>query len=38
MLSYCDFVEQETIRTETGSLRPDLVVKLPAGKTIVVDA
>ena len=38
MLSYCDFVEQETVRTETGSLRPDLVVKLPAGKTIVVDA
>jgi DNA recombination protein RmuC len=38
MLSYCDFVEQETVRTETGNLRPDLVVKLPAGKTIVVDA
>ena len=38
MLNYCDFVEQETVRTEAGSLRPDLVVKLPAGKTIVVDA
>ncbi|HEU4353153.1 MAG TPA: DNA recombination protein RmuC [Burkholderiales bacterium] len=38
MLSYCDFVEQETLRTETGMLRPDLIVKLPAGKTIVVDA
>src|SRR5688572_7794082 len=38
MLAYCDFVEQETLRTEAGSLRPDLVVKLPAGKTIVVDA
>ena len=38
MLNYCDFVEQETVRTETGSLRPDLIVKLPAGKTIVVDA
>ena len=38
MLSYCDFIEQETLRTETGLLRPDLVVKLPAGKTIVVDA
>ena len=38
MLAYCDFVEQETLRTEAGSVRPDLIVKLPAGKTIVVDA
>jgi DNA recombination protein RmuC len=38
MLNYCDFVEQETLRTESGTLRPDLIVKLPAGKTIVVDA
>ena len=38
MLHYCDFLEQETVRTEAGNLRPDLVVKLPAGKTIVVDA
>ena len=38
MLNYCDFTEQETLRTEAGVLRPDLIVKLPAGKTIVVDA
>jgi DNA recombination protein RmuC len=38
MLNYCDFVEQETLKTEGGSLRPDLIVKLPAGKHIVVDA
>jgi DNA recombination protein RmuC len=38
MLNYCDFVEQETLNTESGALRPDLIVKLPAGKTIVVDA
>ena len=38
MLAYCDFTEQETLKTEQGSLRPDLVVKLPAGRTIVVDA
>jgi len=38
MQNYCDFVEQETLRTESGVLRPDLIVKLPAGKTIVVDA
>jgi DNA recombination protein RmuC len=38
MLSYCDFSEQETVNTETGRLRPDLVVKLPGGKHVVVDA
>jgi DNA recombination protein RmuC len=38
MLNYCDFIEQETVRAESGSLRPDMIVKLPAGKTIVVDA
>jgi DNA recombination protein RmuC len=38
MLNYCDFAEQETLKTESGALRPDLIVKLPAGKTIVVDA
>jgi DNA recombination protein RmuC len=38
MLHYCDFVEQETVRGETGNLRPDLIIKLPGGKTIVVDA
>jgi DNA recombination protein RmuC len=38
MLSYCDFAEQETIQSESGRLRPDLVVKLPGGKRVVVDA
>jgi DNA recombination protein RmuC len=38
MLSYCDFAEQETVTTESGRLRPDLVVKLPGGKVVVVDA
>ena len=38
MLNYCDFVEQETVRVEGGTVRPDLIIKLPAGKTIVVDA
>lgn len=38
MLNYCDFVEQSTVSSETGTLRPDVVVRLPAGRTIVVDA
>lgn len=38
MVEHCDFVEQESLSTETGRLRPDMVVKLPGGKEIVVDA
>jgi len=38
MLPYCDFAEQETVSTEGGRFRPDLVVKLPGGKNVVVDA
>jgi DNA recombination protein RmuC len=38
MLAYCDFVEQETATVEERRLRPDLIVKLPGGKNIVVDA
>jgi DNA recombination protein RmuC len=38
MLEHCDFSSQATLFGEDGRLRPDLVVQLPAGKTIVVDA
>ena len=38
MLPYCDFAEQETVSGDSGRLRPDLVVKLPGGKNVVVDA
>jgi len=38
MLNHCDFFEQQSVTTEEGRLRPDLIVRLPGGKNIVVDA
>jgi DNA recombination protein RmuC len=38
MSSYCDFGEQESVTTDTGRLRPDMIVKLPAGRYVVVDS
>ncbi len=38
MLEHCDFDEQPTAHVDGARLRPDLVVKLPGGRTIVVDA
>jgi DNA recombination protein RmuC len=39
MIAYCDFVEQSSVRDGEGALlRPDVVVKLPGGKNVVVDA
>jgi DNA recombination protein RmuC len=38
MLNRCDFDEQPGLQSDTGRLRPDLIVHLPGGKQIVVDA
>jgi len=38
MVEHCDFIEQETATGEDGRLRPDMIVQLPAGREIVVDA
>ena len=39
MIQHCDFQEQESGRDDAGRLlRPDMVVKLPGGKSIVVDS
>lgn len=38
MLQRCDFDEQPGVPSDNGRLRPDLLVHLPGGKQIVVDA
>lgn len=38
MVEHCDFAEQESLASPDGRLRPDVVVHLPGGKSIVVDA
>jgi DNA recombination protein RmuC len=38
MLQRCDFDEQPAVPSDNGRLRPDLIVHLPGGKQIVVDA
>ena len=38
MLEHCDFQQQESVSTQDGRLRPDLIVKLPGGKNVIVDA
>jgi DNA recombination protein RmuC len=38
MSEHCDFTEQLSVLTEQGRIRPDLIVHLPAGREIVVDA
>lgn len=38
MLEHCDFTQQVSTDTEDGRLRPDVIVHLPNGRKIVVDA
>ncbi|MBI3934658.1 MAG: DNA recombination protein RmuC [Acidobacteria bacterium] len=38
MSQHCDFTEQESLPGETGKQRPDLIVHLPGGRRIAVDA
>lgn len=38
MVEHCDYVSQATTATDEGTLRPDLVVRVPGGKHVVIDA
>lgn len=37
MVEHCDFSQQETLHTDAGTQRPDMVVRMPDGREIVVD-
>ncbi len=39
MIEYCDFMEQQTVQgSDDERIRPDVIVRLPGGKRIVIDA
>lgn len=38
MREHIDFVEQHTVATDDGSVRPDAVVRVPGGVQVVIDA
>jgi DNA recombination protein RmuC len=38
MVAHCDFVEQESVTVDDGRLRPDMIVQLPGGRQVIVDA
>ncbi len=38
LVEHCDFTEQESVNSEEGRMRPDMIVYLPGGRHVVVDA
>ena len=38
MVQHCDFIEQHSVASEEARFRPDMVVQLPGGRQIIVDA
>ncbi len=38
LVEHCDFFEQEHLNTDDGALRPDMIIRMPDQRDIVVDA
>ncbi|MHC4145239.1 MAG: DNA recombination protein RmuC [Planctomycetota bacterium] len=38
MVKHCDFFEQESTESDTGRTRPDMIIRLPGNRTVVVDS
>jgi len=38
MVEYCDFYEQESVQADTGAMRPDMIVRMPDKREIIVDS
>jgi DNA recombination protein RmuC len=38
LLNYVDFYTQESSSTDSGGIRPDMIIRLPGGRTIIIDA
>ena len=38
MSEHCDFYQQETVDTEDGQIRPDMIVRMPGGRELIIDA
>jgi DNA recombination protein RmuC len=41
MVAHCDFLEQQSaysVEEDGGILRPDMIIRLPGGKTVIVDS
>jgi DNA recombination protein RmuC len=38
MSAFCDFAEQEVVTTDSGRLRPDVIVRMPSERVVIVDA